>query len=214
MQIEAGSVKIERKMRNMKNIFNRDFVVSTIIPIIIFYIFNKFKMSLTGIIVSGIWSLTIICISFFKTKKLNAMAAITMFFSAIGLLGTIISKNPIFYFLYPIVTSLLVSLIFFLSLFSKRSLIQVIVEESYLKNSPRQTRNDKKHKFIWRLLTVVWGISNMIQAVVGVVLLKTISMSSYYTLITLFSNISIPILIIFSITFSKWYFKPKISAKI
>lgn len=191
----------------LKDIFNKDFIVSAIIPVIIFYVFSKAKMSLTGIILSGLWSIGVVIFNYIKEHELNALATMAAAFSGIGLVGTIISKNPTFYFVSPIVKDILLALIFFGSLFLERPLLQVIVEQSYLKNVSEEFRRKQKYKSAWRILTIAWGILNISQAVIGTILLYSLSMESYYTISTLYSNISTPLLIIFSITFPRWYWK-------
>ncbi|AOR23382.1 VC0807 family protein [Clostridium taeniosporum] len=191
----------------LKNIFNKDFVVSAIIPIIIFSIFNKLQMTFYGIILSGVWSIGIVIINFIKEHKINALASMSAIFSGIGLIGTIISKNPTFYLISPIIQDILYALIFFSSLLFERSLIQVIVEQSYLKNVSQEVKKKPKYKLVWRILTVAWGILNVSQAVLRTILLYSVSMSSYYAISTLYSNISSPLLLAFSILFPKWYWK-------
>ncbi|NMM64282.1 hypothetical protein HBE96_16785 [Clostridium sp. P21] len=190
-----------------KNIFNKDFVVSAIIPIVIFYVFNKFKMPLNGIILSGIWSIGVVIVNFIKEHEINVLATMAAIFSGVGLIGTIISKNPTFYFISPIVRDVLYALIFFGSLFLEKPLIQLIVEQSYFKNPPEELRKNAKYKSTWIILTIAWGALNVSQAVIGIILLNLVSMQSYYAIITLYSNISTPLLIAFSISFPSWYWK-------
>ena len=191
----------------LKNIFNKDFIVSAIIPILIVYVFSKFKMSLTGIILSGIWSIGVVIVNYTKEHEINALATMAAVFSGIGLIGTIISKNPTFYFISPIVRDILCALIFLGSLFLEKPLIQIIVEQSYLKNVPEEFRKKQKYKSTWRILTIAWGVLNISQAVIGTILLYSVSMESYYAIITLYSNISSPLLVAFSITFPRWYWR-------
>lgn len=191
----------------IKNILNRDFVVSAIIPIIIFTVFNNYKMTFNGIILSGLWCIGVVLINFIKEHKINALAAMAGIFSAVGLIGTVISKNPVFYLIAPIVQDILCALIFFGSLFLERSLIQIIVEQSYLKNVPEEFKRKPKYKSAWRILTGAWGILNISQAVLRTILLYSVSMSSYYAISTIYSNVSTPLLLAVSITFPKWYWK-------
>ena len=51
------------------DIFNKDFVVSAIIPIIIFSVFDKMEMTLNGIILSGGWSIGVVLINFIKEHQ-------------------------------------------------------------------------------------------------------------------------------------------------
>lgn len=191
----------------LKNIFNREFVVSAVIPIIIFSIFNQMKMTLSGIILSALWSIGVVLVNYIKERKINALATMAGVFSAVGLIGTIISKNPTFYLISPIVQDILYALVFFGSVFLERSLIQIIVEQTYLKNVPEDFKKQKKYKNAWVILTCAWGALNVFQAVIRIILLKSVSMSSYYAISTLISNISSPMLLVFSITFPRWYWK-------
>ncbi len=204
------NVKRDNSSKNQslsKNIFNKDFIVSAIIPVVIFYVFNKFKMPLSGIILSGVWSIGVVIVNFIKEHEINVLATMAAIFSGVGLIGTIISKNPTFYFISPIVRDILYALIFFGSLFLEKPLIQVIVEQSYLKNIPEELRKKAKYKSTWKILTIAWGALNISQAAVGIILLHLVSMQSYYAIITLYSNISTPLLIAFSISFPRWYWK-------
>ncbi|GAA0076970.1 hypothetical protein UT300005_13480 [Clostridium sp. CTA-5] len=193
----------------LKNILNKDFVVSAIIPIIIFSVFDKLQMTFDGIILSGVWSIGVVLINFIKEHRINALASMSAIFSAIGLIGTIISKNPTFYLISPIIQDILYALIFFGSLLFEKSLIQIIVEQSYLKNVSEEFKKQPEYKSVWRILTIAWGFLNISQAVLRTILLYYVSMSSYYAISTLYSNISSPLLLAFSILFPKWYWKSK-----
>ncbi len=95
------------------------------------------------------------------------------------------------------------------SLFLERPLIQVIVEQSYLKNISKERRKQPEYKKVWRIITIAWGILGISQAVVRSILLYTVSMSSYYAISTVYGNVSTPLMIAFSIMFPKWYWRRK-----
>jgi hypothetical protein len=141
-------------MIQIKNIFNKDFVVSAAISIIIFSAFDKIGMTFNGMILSGAWSIGIVIINFIKEHKLNALATMSAAFSGIGLIGSIISKNPNFYLIAPIIQDIL------------------------------------------------FAIS---QAVLRIILLYPVSISSYYAISTSYGSMSGPIAIVFCIFFHKWY---------
>lgn len=201
------SVQTKNKYANLKAIFNYDFIFSAIIPILIFGIFNSKNLTLTGVIFSACWSLSIILITFIQNKELNTLAALAGGFALIGLIGTIISHNPTFYFVSPIIQDSLLALLFFLSLLFRRSLIQIIVEQSYLKNASPQLKNQPAYNRVWRILTIAWGSLNVLQALIRIILLHMVSISTYFTLNTLIGNISTPLLLLFSIFFPGWYWK-------
>lgn len=189
----------------LKKILNKDFIVSAIVPVVICLVFNKFNMDLKGIILAGIWSIGVVIFNYIKDHEINALAVITATFSGVGLLGSIISKNPNVYLLAPIVRDAIYALIFFLSILFKRPLIQVIAEQIYLKNVSEEVKKKDSYRSVWVILTAAWGFLNLSQVVVGIILLRYMSISSYFAIITLYSNISSPLLLAFSIAFPKWY---------
>ncbi|WP_341420314.1 hypothetical protein [Clostridium magnum] len=106
----------------------------------------------------------------------------------------------------PILQDALLALVFFGSLLCRKSLVQVIVEQTYLKNVPEEIRRKPRYKSAWRILTAAWGILNVVQAILRIALLNHMSMSSYYAVNTAYSNISNSLLLVFCIMFPKWYF--------
>lgn len=96
------------------------------------------EMTLNGIILSGGWSIGVVLINFIKEHKINALAVDGCKFCWDWSNRYCYFKNPTFYLVSPIIKDILIALIFFGSLFLKRSLIQVIVEQSYLKKCSRR----------------------------------------------------------------------------
>ncbi|WP_341420315.1 hypothetical protein [Clostridium magnum] len=80
----------------MKTIFNKDFIISAVIPVILFTVFDKAKMTITGIILSALWSIAVILMGFIKKREINALASFAGLFAVIGLVGTLVSKQPMF----------------------------------------------------------------------------------------------------------------------
>lgn len=182
-------------------------MISAIIPIIIFSGFDKIGMTLNGIILSGVWSIGIVVLNFMKERKLNALAVMGGAFSAIGVVGTVISNNLTFYLIAQIIQDILFAIIFLGSLLSKKSLVQIIAEQSYLKNVSEEFKKQPKYVAAWRIVTISWAILNISQAIVRTILLFTVSIGSYYAISTIYCNISSPALITFSILFPRWYWK-------
>lgn len=191
----------------LKNVFNREFIISAIVPLVIFYIFDHFKMKLNGIIFSGCWCVWVVVVKLVRERKLNVIALLAGVFSAVGLVGTIISSNPSFYLISPIVIDILYALIFFGSLFASRPFIQIIAEDSHIKLFSEEFRRTRKYKSAWRILTAAWGILDITQALLRIVLLHTVSMGLYYSINTIYSHISSPLLLVFSYIFPRWYWR-------
>jgi len=50
-------------------------------------------MTLNGIILSGLWSIGVVLFNLIREHKINALASMAGIFSAVGLIGTIVSKK-------------------------------------------------------------------------------------------------------------------------
>ena len=190
-----------------KNIFNKEFIASAIIPLIIFYIFNYMSMVLEGTILSGFWCISVFLFKLIREHKINVIALLSGIFSVIGLLCTILLRNPNIYLAEPILEDILYAVIFFSSLFFSRPLIQVLVEDSHIVAFPEYFRKTSQYKFVWKMLTIAWGILNLSQALLRVTLLYSVPIDLYYTISKIYSNVSSPLLLIFSYKFPKWYWE-------
>jgi intracellular septation protein A len=191
----------------VRSFFNKDFIASAIIPLIIFYIFNHMKMVLVGTILSGCWCLSVFLIKLIREHKINAIALLSGIFSVIGLLCTIISQNPTVYLAEPIFEDILYAILFWGSLFFPRPLIQVFVEDSHMSAFSEGFRKTQQYKAAWRILTIAWGALNVSQALLRVALLYSVPIDLYYTISKIYVNVSYPLLMIFSYQFPKWYWE-------
>lgn len=192
-----------------ENIFNWEFVLSVIIPIILFSAFSHFNRVFAGTITVGLWSIAVILIQFLSSKKVNLFAAIATGISVIGLIGTVISRDPQFYLASPIVTDLILALVFLGSIFLGKPLIQIFAEYTVKGAFPEELRNKPKYKTAWIILTVAWGILSITQALVRIILLCTVSLELYFSISTVYGNISTPLLLVISFWFPGWYWKRK-----
>jgi intracellular septation protein A len=200
-----------------KVLLNKYFVVSAIIPLIIFYAFDHFNKTFTGIVVSAIWCIIVVIIEIIKNHKINFIAAISLILSIISLLSTVISNNPRYYLLSPIIGDVIFAVLFFGSLFTSKTIIEVIIEETmgtaYKRSNEKNYQSDKIHKNVYKIITFIWGCINIVEAGLSLILLNLLSVKSYYTFITIKSNTVSPLLIIFSIVLAKWYIETKTITK-
>jgi intracellular septation protein A len=199
--------KVTVEMHVIKRILNKNFVLSVICPIMIFSIFEHFKMNLIGIIFAGTWSVGVVLTQFIQERKLNFYGIIGAIFSVISLVGTVISRNPTFYLASPIVSDSLLALVFLGSLLIGKPLIQIFAEQEMKDAFPEEFRKTTKYKSAWKLLTLGWGILSISQALLRVVLLYSVSMELYFSISTIYGNVTTPLFLLFSFWFPKWYWE-------
>jgi intracellular septation protein A len=207
MVVEAGQEQAINRGKVFRQIFNREFVLSVIIPIIILAVFSHLNMALPGIILAGTWALAASAIKFARERRVNIYALIVAGFSAIGLIGTIISRNPAFYLVAPLVSDLLLAAVFLGSLLFRRSLIQVFAEYETKDLFSPALQMHPRYAAAWRILTLGWGILILSQALLRAVLLRSVSITVYFTASSLYENISTPLFLVFTLWFPRWYWR-------
>ncbi len=195
----------------IKNLFSIDFILSVIVPIAIYYIFSIYKLEVTGTIITGLWCLGVIAVQFIITKRLNVYALIAAVLSAIGLIGTVISNDPKFFLASPIVSDILLAIVFFVSIFIGKPLLEVLAEYSMKSKFSEDVKKRPGYKSAWIILTVAWGILSLTQALLRIILLYSASNEVYFAVSTAYGNISTPLLLVFSFWFPGWYWRRKSS---
>ncbi|WP_088187028.1 VC0807 family protein [Desulfosporosinus sp. FKA] len=190
-----------------ENFFNLEFFLSVVIPIILFSAFDHFDRTLTGTITAGVWSLGVLLLQFCFRRNVNIYGAIGAGCAAIGLIGTVLSKDPIYYLVSPIIIDLILAAVFLGSVILGKPLIRILAEYSLKQGFSEEIRKQPKFKSAWIILTIAWGVLSITQALLRVVLLYTVSKNVYYAISTAYGNISTPLLLIISFWFPGWYWK-------
>ncbi|MDF9408800.1 hypothetical protein L7E55_10615 [Pelotomaculum isophthalicicum JI] len=191
----------------LRHIFNREFIISVIIPIIILAVSSRYNMTLPGTILAGSWALAAGTVKLARERRVNVYAMIVAGFSVIGLIGTIISSNPTFYLASPIILDVVLAVIFFGSLLFGRPLIQIFAEYEMKDAFPQALRAHPKYASAWTILTAGWGILSISQALLRVVLLLSTPAALYYTVSSLYGNITTPLFLVFTLWFPRWYWR-------
>jgi intracellular septation protein A len=191
----------------MKKIFDFNFVLGVIVPIIIFYVFNHYDMVFQGTVLAGVWALGAIAFQYFRERRANVFAILVAIFSVIGLFGTIIFHSPTFYLESPIAMDLVLGCIFLGSLVIGKPLIQIFAEYEMKDAFSQNLRMHPKYVSAWRILTAGWGLLCISQALLRLVLLHTASTAVYYSISSIYGSVSTPLFLLFSFWFPKWYWK-------
>ncbi|MCE5294304.1 MAG: septation protein IspZ [Chlamydiales bacterium] len=188
-------------------IFNLNFLLSVVIPIIIFCVLSHFNMILLGTILAGSWALVAIVFQYTRERKINIFAIIVASFSIIGLFGTIIFHNPTFYLESPILMDLVLGCIFLGSLLIGKPLVQIFAEYEMKDAFSQKLRMHPKYVSAWKILTAGWGLICMSQALLRLALLHTASPEVYYSISSVYGNVSTPLFLLFTFWFPKWYWR-------
>ena len=121
-------------------------------------------MILLGTILAGSWALAAVIFQYTRGRKINIFAIIVALFSIIGLFGTIVFHNPVFYLESPIFMDLVLGCIFLGSLLIGKPLIQILAEYEMKDAFSQKLRMHPKYVSAWRILTAGWGLVCISQA--------------------------------------------------
>lgn len=191
----------------IKRVFNLEFLLGVIIPIVIFVVLSHFNMILLGTILAGSWSLAAIVFQFTRERKISPFTVIVAVFSILGLIGTIVFHSPTFYLGYPILMDFVLGSVFLGSLLVGKPLIQIFAEYEMKDAFSHNLRMHPKYISAWRILTAGWGILCISQALLRLALLHTASPTFYYTVSSVYGSVSTPLFLVFSFWFPKWYWR-------
>jgi intracellular septation protein A len=192
----------------IRRIFNLNFLLSVVIPIIIFYVLSHFNLILLGTILAGSWALAAIIFQYTRDRKVNIFAIIVALFSITGLFGTIVFHDPTFYLESPIFMDLVLGCIFLGSLFVRKPLVQIFAEYEMKEDTfSQKLRMHPKYVSAWRILTAGWGLICISQALLRLALLHTASPEVYYSISSVYGNVSTPLFLLFTFWFPRWYWR-------
>ena len=193
-----------------KNFPWHDAVLGYMIPKAIFLVGISRNMLFTGGIVAVAWCLAVFWFTRVRTYRVNIFAvfAVAMIMARIAVV--LVSKSPTLYLFAQALDNAIFALIFIVSLFWPRSVIQIFAEESGAK-IPEAVRSSVYYARAWRIITAVWGIVFLLMALVLAVL--NLQSLKVVAIIDICSGWPASIILIaFTFWFPKWYWTKKLGA--
>jgi len=155
-------------------------LLGAVAPIIIYYVGRKLGMALTGAIVSSIWCLGIMAWHWTQQGEFDGFSGIGAAYGVSELAGLLITRNPDWFLLSPVVSDWVLGSVFLLSMLAHRPLIQVLAEQTAGKKAfPEHIRLSKYYRLLWLRLSMAWGGVYMIKGGVKWTILTTLPVEAY-----------------------------------
>jgi len=186
----------------------RQFISGALIPIVIFYIFHRFGKPLTGALLAAGWGTGVVAITHLFFKKINLFAALSIPFTLIELVGTIVTLNPKFYLASSAINHTLWGLIYFGSVLFSRPLIRIFAEA--MGGLPKsgelgEFANSDLFRSTWVILTMIWCIVYLLSAILLVASQIWLPLETFLIIRTAFGTPLLVVLITLSFWFPGWY---------
>ena len=141
----------------------RQFILGALVPILFFYVFHRFGQPLIGALLAISWSLSLLVISYWRSRRIELFAGLAIPIITIELIGTLITRNPDFYLASAAIDKILWGLLFLGSLFLRRPLIQIFAESLNPGFGSQELLNQTKispqlYRLVWQILTSIWAV--------------------------------------------------------
>lgn len=190
-----------------ENIFTQEFVLGVIIPVLLFGTLDHYSTTVVASIIVGLWTLAIVMYEWLRKTTFNIFAGIGAVFTGIGLAGTLVTRDPLFFLVSPIVFDFILAAAFLGSLAFGKPLLLMMAEQTMKGGFSESTKSRPDFKIVWIILSWGWGILCLSQAFLRIVLLNTAPMAVYYAVSSAYGNISTPMFLVFSFWFPGWYWR-------
>jgi intracellular septation protein A len=169
-----------------------------VIPAALYYLVQSQYDGVTAVIVAGGWSIGVVIVTYALEREINGLALLGVILSGIATGTTIITQNEDFFLARVAVSRGMFGLLCLASLFTSKSLIQILAEEFGI---PDHVKHIPVYKPTWRLVTAVWGVSALALAGLFLIMQFTLPLETFLSGRVIVGNIASIALFWFSFTY-------------
>jgi intracellular septation protein A len=190
----------------------RQFILGALVPISFFYAFHRFEQPLAGALLAIGWSISLLGITYWRSRRIELFPGLAIPIIAIELVGTLITRNPAFYLASAAIENVLWGLVFLGSILISRPLIQIFAELlnpglgsqeflDQLKLSP------KVYRSTWQIITAAWGVVALSKAIILVFAQLWLPIETFLIVRTASGIPVMVLMLVLSYRFPEWYWE-------
>jgi hypothetical protein len=192
-----------------KNLPWKDVLLAIVIPQSIYHFFEGRGHQLLGIILGLAWCFVYMGIGYKKTRKIDIFPLFTVFLIGVQIITLFFKSIPELELYIKALDNMIYGVLYVVSLFFAKPLIQVFVDTMNISEIPDFIRRTPYYRKAWFGVTLVWGIVNLTEA--GLLIYFS---HHNHEMIRVVSNVSgwpvMMILLIFSFWYPKFYWGSRI----
>ena len=203
----SGSLQISES-----NFPYRQFILGALVPVSFFYVFHRFGQPLTGAMLAIGWSLSLLAITYWRSRRIELFPGLAIPIITIELIGTLVFKNPDLYLASAAIENVLWGLLFFGSILIRRPLIMIFAEMlnpglgspdflNHFKLPPQLYRS------AWQIITGMWGGVSLLKAIILIVSQLSLPMEAFLIVRTASGIPVMVLMLVFSYRFPEWYWQ-------
>lgn len=150
----------------------KDIVLGFVVPKVIFYISMDKPWLSAGIGAAILWCVGLFAIQYARTRKTNIWAIAALAMILLQLIPVIVKRDPVMNFVAGAFSSLLIALVFLVSVAIGKPLMQVFADQSGARQrTPESIVTSPYYGRAWSIVTAVWAAVYSIEGVVALILI-------------------------------------------
>ena len=190
----------------------RQFILGALVPISFFYAFHRFGQPLAGALLAIGWSLSLLVITYWRSRRIELFPGLAIPVIAIELIGTLVFKSPDLYLASAAIENVLWGLLFLGSILFQRPLIQIFAEmlnpglgsQEFLKQSKL---SPQLYRSAWQIITAMWGGVSLLKAIILIFSQLNLPLEAFLMARTA-SGLPVTVLmLVLSYRFPGWYWE-------
>jgi len=190
----------------------RQFILGALVPISFFYVFHRYGQPLTGAMLAIGWSLSLLAITYWRSRRIELFPGLAIPIITIELIGTLVFKNPDLYLASAAIENVLWGLVFFGSILIQRPLIQIFAEMLNPGLGSQEFLNQSKlpaqlYRTAWQIVTAMWGGVSLLKAMILIFSQLTLPMEAFLIVRTASGIPVMVLMLVFSYRFPGWYWE-------
>ena len=190
----------------------RQFILGALVPISFFYAFHRFGQPLAGALLAIGWSLSLLVITYLRSRRIELFPGLAIPIIAIELIGTLVTRNPAFYLASAAIENVLWGLLFLGSILFQRPLIQIFAEmlnpglgsPQFLKQSKL---SPQLYRSAWQIITAMWGGVSLLKAIILIFSQLNLPLEAFLMARTASGIPVMVLMLILSYRFPGWYWE-------
>ena len=181
-------------------------LLGAVVPVMVYYLGRRLGVPMVGAALASVWGLGLLAGYFVRDRELDGFSAIGAVYCLAELAGLLVTRDPDWYLLSPIVADGCMGAVFLASALLPRPLIQVLAEQTAGKDAfPDAVRNSGYFRPLWLRLSALWAGAYMLRAFCLWVVLQGWPVEVYLAALTVLDWPVILALIALSFWYPKYY---------
>ena len=155
-------------------------LLGAVLPMAVYYIGLWQGFPLAGALLASSWSLGVFGWYLISARAVDGFSGIGAVYVVSELLGLVLTRDPDWFLLSPIVSDGVMGGVFLLSMLFKKPLIQILAEQSAGPDAfPEDLRARDGFRHVWMTLSLIWGGAYVIKGVLKMAALSAMPTEAY-----------------------------------